>query len=909
MNFSNFLENQLLLEFAKKGERPRGAIKLDSDDIEFLYQFPPQFWSQAIYQRYNHDLYEALKNREGKRRTKQEEIIKLLIPALETGNFREIATSGFFTRNKINSIKNSYNDVWRQDHKKDAESIKNAAEDIAYYAIEELEPDATEPEPREYLLGKGHKKVKVKAKPFINRLIHKLEKTIGETHNINSGLLHSHKVGLYGFDLANPIKVQGKDTHKTDGLVFPTKESAQRAIDDLIGMNFHRYFGNLPEPNTVSKIPDTSEKTGTKEVQINSWGKVPHQRQEYFKDSVLKNEFIKQRYKNYDEKMPWYLFDESTDLGSIYKKLTSANQPIGATNASFIASSNLFTDREKKWFSGNRQALNMLLQYKALTEGYHRLNGSNFYKVLGQNKIIWFDPVSQKSIAESITNESKRQTLIRKFCAEDFEYHRKTNPDLKGPPVPEHAPEGFSIADNQIAYLPMFKKKIILNGNEITIDMPFVRASKYFRYATERDKPERLQGYKKNVVHLGHHEYQKDFSGHMSGASMHPNQMTPQAKPIKKGVVGYQEKYKKVFDSMQKTSNGLFYDIILGIRAALRMDTDKKAVGTKYVKSILSNCIPEIHDIVVKKLENQLDKHNVMSKRGRRDLAYNTTLSIMQQDSWKSGTVKQRVFKVRKRKQMPTTLMNPAQTALAKKITVKNLANFGRKIYSGGHAFPFNIDKIKNVIEEIKQEARKIESKNPLYSLQYGTESKQLANFFVTKFRSKKMLTDAITGIVKVLLYKKGYSEDGLENKTNEIIKPIIGNKKKTMSEIISDFQSLNLVQSALGTPKQVMPADVPVTAQRTESPVEYKSRKKPSKSSIISRGKFTRNPQDLIDKKDYLPLAHNHLFMHTRNKDTILNLRRWVQEQMNKNLIKEKDYNNAIEAIDHILNIRFKEN
>lgn len=49
MNFLNFFENKLLLEMAKQGDRPRGAIKLDNDDIEFLYQFPPQYWTQAIY--------------------------------------------------------------------------------------------------------------------------------------------------------------------------------------------------------------------------------------------------------------------------------------------------------------------------------------------------------------------------------------------------------------------------------------------------------------------------------------------------------------------------------------------------------------------------------------------------------------------------------------------------------------------------------------------------------------------------------------------------------------------------------------------------------------------------------------------------------------------------------------------
>jgi len=135
-------------------------------------------------------------------------------------------------------------------------------------------------------------------------------------------------------------------------------------------------------------------------------------------------------------------------------------------------------------------------------------------------------------------------------------------------------------------------------------------------------------------------------------------------------------------------------------------------------------------------------------------------------------------------------------------------------------------------------------------------------------------------------------------------LKPIVGNKKKTMPNIVSDFQSLQIVQNALGGIRQPVDANMQLQATKTFSPVEFKK----SRSKIINRGKFTRDPQNLLDKKDYLALSHNNLFMHTRNRETILNLKRWVESQREQRLIKQKDYNDSIKSIDHILKIRFNE-
>lgn len=911
MNFLNFFENKLLLEMAKQGDRPRGAIKLDDDDIEFLYQFPPQYWTQAIYQRYNHDLFNALKNREGQRRKKQEAMISMLKSALKKGNFKELKSSDLFSKDQIISIRKNYgkNTKWREEWKDDEEAIENAAENIAYYAVEKLVPDATDKESETYSFNKGKRTDKVVAKSFTNRLIHKLERTVGEKHSMSSGL-DTNKVGLYGFDLANPIKsahkVEGKDQHQTDGLIFPTIHSARESIEKLLGMNFHRYFGEMPENNSTQEIPDSSSPTRKSNVAIHSWGRIPHNRQDYFKDSVLKDDYVRGREKYYDEVMPWFLFDKP-QLESIYGKLKRSGYPIGAESITKIASSPEFTEQEKSFFATDRQALNHLVLYKDLAEGIKRPDDTNFKKVVGQNVIIWEDFITKKKFPNSVKNQSERKTLITNFCKADFEYYKKSNPDVKGPPIPNIAPEGMSISDDQHVHLPLFKKKINLNGENVEIDMPFLKGSKYFRYANQKDPVENRHGYQKNIVHLAHHAYRKESSnGHMSGASIHPNQNTPRVtETIKKGIPDYTEKYNRVFGEMEKDNDGLYVDIVKGIEDALKLTHNNRLVNTDYLRIILSNNIQEIHNIIVKKLESLLSNNEMSSKDKRRLLAFNTTKSIMQQNTWGSGSVRKRVFKIRKKRKIPTNLISPQQIAHAKKITVENLAELGRRRFSAGHAFPFNMENIRHIIDEIKAKAQQEEEKHPLYHVQYGLESKKIVNFLITKFRTKKMLLDAMTGLLKLIIYNTGVYGEDLENKTNDLLKPIVGNKKKTMPNIVSDFQSLQIVQNALGGIRQPVDANMPLQATKTFSPVEFKTKNKRSKSKIISMGKFARDPQKLLNKGKYLELSHNGLFMIHNNKQTLLNLRKWVVSQKEKGLIKQKDYDDSIKSIDHYISTK----
>ena len=90
------------------------------------------------------------------------------------------------------------------------------------------------------------KKVTYVAKPFLNRLYHKLERTRGLPHLPDSGL---EGVGKYGYDLAEPIRSSNPDEtpNATSGMKFPTPEQTQNRIRDFLNLNQHRIFGDLPK--------------------------------------------------------------------------------------------------------------------------------------------------------------------------------------------------------------------------------------------------------------------------------------------------------------------------------------------------------------------------------------------------------------------------------------------------------------------------------------------------------------------------------------------------------------------------------------------------------------------------------------------------------------------------------------
>jgi hypothetical protein len=259
------------------GDVIRQPIRLDKDDIEFLYQFPPELWVQAIKKRYHDDLAEALDARGKARLSDKNKIKELAIKSIRSRNFKQLNDDypQYFDEKTVDKLRKEYNKIEKKHYQDQGseeyeKALENAGNAIAYYAVEKIHPHAElKNAPKIYDFKFGQKKVTITAKPFINRLIHKLEKTKGEAHDKVVGLHpdeHSH--GQYGYDLQKTFSGHGLLPGATEGMQLITKDMAEEAIKELLKDNYQHYYGKLPDVGEEVKLPDGSTRNIEKEAHV-----------------------------------------------------------------------------------------------------------------------------------------------------------------------------------------------------------------------------------------------------------------------------------------------------------------------------------------------------------------------------------------------------------------------------------------------------------------------------------------------------------------------------------------------------------------------------------------------------------------------------------------------------------------
>lgn len=284
--------NEMATRFHQLNSKP---ANIDEEDIEFLNQFPHDYWVKAKKARYDM-LYQAVKNLHNKRQKEfnQGKIKKQIIDAMNSGNWNDL--NEIVPEKNVNWLKHKSASL----NKKEKET---EAERLSHNYVKNLTPhieDSNEEIPF-VLKGSsdktvGRKPVTFMAKPFLNRLYHKLETTHGHPFHKDSGL---KGVGKYGFDMAEPLDADGKGNVKTDstsGMKFPTENQIRNRMVDFFNLNSHRIFGNLPdnaEWNIVPGISDTWSVNYIKdqiqkriESQLRLSGKV------YEKESDLRKESV-----------------------------------------------------------------------------------------------------------------------------------------------------------------------------------------------------------------------------------------------------------------------------------------------------------------------------------------------------------------------------------------------------------------------------------------------------------------------------------------------------------------------------------------------------------------------------------------------------------------------------------------
>jgi hypothetical protein len=252
--------SNVLHEMAVPFDIAKLPVKPDADDIQYLQQFPPQYWTQAMHQRYYHDLKDALAERESRRGPVEKRLYGLLKRALETGNHE--ALRGQVSEELMTRLSNQeYDHVSGDDQLAD-----RAARHLAELETEKSIPhgldkqeDGLRPGLKRYTFKKsrrGNETVTIVARPYINRLIHKLERTRDHEHHPQSGLQALGQThGQYGYDLYG-VKEGGEDgdPHTTRGMQLPPSAEVQTRMRDYLAHNAHGMYGQLPTgPDVVYK--------------------------------------------------------------------------------------------------------------------------------------------------------------------------------------------------------------------------------------------------------------------------------------------------------------------------------------------------------------------------------------------------------------------------------------------------------------------------------------------------------------------------------------------------------------------------------------------------------------------------------------------------------------------------------
>ena len=98
-------------EMALYGDVSRMPINIDKDDIEFLKQFPHQYWPEAMHQRYQY-LFKALKKQhETRKALGWDELEDAIIAAMKSGDFSHLESLEeplALDKEEIEKIKNNY---------------------------------------------------------------------------------------------------------------------------------------------------------------------------------------------------------------------------------------------------------------------------------------------------------------------------------------------------------------------------------------------------------------------------------------------------------------------------------------------------------------------------------------------------------------------------------------------------------------------------------------------------------------------------------------------------------------------------------------------------------------------------------------------------------------------------------
>ena len=848
MKFTEYLKTRTLLEFARRGEVVRSGILLDSEDIEFLEQFPPKFWIRAVYERYHNDLYNALKQRHDVRVEMRRSIVRLLEKALVSGDFSDLESRpDLFSAETIKQLSDKYDSDWRSDYRtfgrdRFKEAAKNAAEQEAYYLSERLQQDVPNPigDSRTYEFKSRNTTTRITANPFINRLVHKLERTKGEPHSPDVGLAEDeHPVGMYGFDLDDPQKGDGKIPHSTRGMQLITYDMAKKAVGKLLRHNFHRYYGELPNPG---------DEVGGKKIV--SWKPVSAEKGELPDNTI-----------------------EEEKLSEIKRSLMPK---IG-----------------NKFTSFRTNQISLILK-----------DGTTVRKPANSTTVVFKEPGNIPPMKHAVKTSSEFDKFVEKIATKEFKWMLRHDPELSsmsGPPIPGHPQHesGTPISEKQIVHLPHFKKTLIVNGKEVTYELPFVRPASFFRMADDQDHESSRSGYRKSIVPIDHDDYVKT-PGH-GGAAMHPNQNKPREYALPFGVPGHLDLMSEIFGEMRKFGKDhpkypdCYEDIIKGAERAI----NNMSRGVRQSeRSAVENNIIEIHDIVLSWMKKNLSQEFMKTSEGRKEYAKNTVLRILQQDIHGGKTARRRALERAARAKPYKSLLTRQQREMVEKLPqmTDELAAYGRRMVSGTHAMPYGREGLSSIVQKIRAATEALDRDDPIKNMDHESITDEFKKLTTKKFTRRANLESAMRTLLLGIIHKEtGRSGPDLESQAEAAMRQV--RAARTISSMVANFQSLRVVQDFISpTPRTRLPA-------RDVSAVSGFSAL-PQASNPRMRG-ATRTWESLLSQKDYMALIYNYEYMKRVKESTLLGLKSWLDKKLSDNTISAYDHSEASAEISEALEKR----
>lgn len=750
------MPRQMLAEMAVPLDIAKKPAKLDQDDINFLQQFPSQYWSQALHQRYSVDLKEALKERQGRREPVEKKLKDAIYKALLNGQYGPLqnqVSDELFYR-----LQNSeYAHV-----KGDEKLAMKAAVNLAELETEKKIPHVNYPPQDEGMAAgfrnyqfkksrRGEEVVDIAARPYINRLVHKLERNRDQEHHPESGLKElgiTH--GQYGYDLYGIQEGDDHHPHTTRGMQLPPREETSARMSEFLNHNAHSMYGELA--------------SGGSDI---VWKPVGDGRTIYKDNWAWK--------KVYNKVFSQWVMKLQTAQPGSYTLPDGTNIP------------------PEKGFSIQSQvraAAHKLAMSEVLEKAEHGTLTGPPIPGVAPNGL----PVKVKTIKGHKKLDAPPLYLPHKKMA-----------------VRVKTPHGYSTEMHEVPLVnpAQYLRQLGTEEDDDTIDQSQLRGyAKDYVHVPHGDY-KKAPGYVAGgALHLTHN----------SAGRQHLDPSDPDYQERKEwiesemGMTGL-DQYNQPTSKGDAQSGEFFYDIIKGIWNCI-----KSACGgmTNHEVEIMRQSVPDLHQMAYQKLMMNLRDEKMDYPRGRRAFARNVASSWAQQDLGSGGGTRRlrRLNDEARQANLDATtqsdsgdnlsLFDSIQMRMRDKDAGDTKLKQGEKWRPAGqHQFSYHIDNLRAIISSMEQEAEKVDSdRENAIKLSRQEISDQIAELIGDAITDRAALIFQLQYYLTQLFRSVGLTDNEAENKAQQKIEEYTVGGKAKAKQIIASFKNDEIIQQILNQPE-----------------------------------------------------------------------------------------------------------